>query len=725
MAGGVVSNLTYAVGFKVNNKAIKQADAQVESLSDSWGKLGVAALAVGGAITGIGVVAVSAASSFENSMSSIQQATGMTNAQLEETRGIAESLYDQNFGENWDDLSSAIATTAQITGQQGEALEETTKNALLLRDAFGYEVSESIKTTDTLMKQFGISSEEAMNLLAQGTQNGLDKSGELLDTANEYAVHFDALGFSVEDMFDTLAAGSANGAFNLDKVGDAIKEFTIRSKDGSKTTVEAFEMLGLNAEEMMHTFASGGPEAQQSFKDIMSMISDIEDPVQRNTVGVALMGSQFEDLEAQTITAMGTAQEQFDMTKASMDEINEIKFNSPGEAAARIGRQLETNLLIPIGQKLLPYLTEFSEWLETAAPSIKSFGESLVDGIANTIETIGDVVEWIGNNWELFASILGGTIIALIPKFVAWAVSMIPTITTSAALILTWLPFIGIAILIAGAIYGIIMVIQNWGAISQWLGDVWVVVKDFTISVWNSILDFFVSIGNTIASAFNAVVDWIVNAAVSSWNAVSNFTISIFTAIGNFFSNIWNSIATFISTKLDNIFTNISNVWNNITGFLKGINLLDIGKNIMDGLINGIQSKITAVTDMVKNIGSGIKDSISSALGIHSPSRVMMEVGMYTGEGLALGLQDSVYMVEDSSQDLSESTVDSYGDNYENLPQARSENSSSGSINNNINISIDLTGSDGSISEERLAQIVEERIAALFAQQGRRMGFST
>ncbi|ELK38882.1 minor tail protein, partial [Brevibacillus agri BAB-2500] len=130
---------------------------------------------------------------------------------------------------------------------------DTTRNALLLRDAFGFEINESVKGADTMMKQFGITSDQAFSLIAQGAQKGLDKSGDLLDTANEYSNQFKSLGFTATEMFDTLAAGSQNGAFNLDKVGDAVKEFNIRSKDGSKTTIQAFEMLGLNADKMMHT----------------------------------------------------------------------------------------------------------------------------------------------------------------------------------------------------------------------------------------------------------------------------------------------------------------------------------------------------------------------------------------------------------------------------------------------------------------------------------------
>ncbi|MGN7169266.1 phage tail tape measure protein [Paenibacillus cellulositrophicus] len=216
MAGGIIGNLMFAVGFKIGDSALRKAEKQVGVLQNKVVAFGAAA---GVAMAGFAVAATAAAANFETSMSQIQMATGATNEQMEATKAIATDLYNQNFGESWDDLGQALTTTMQITGQQGEALKQTTRDALLLRDAFGFEVTESVKTSDTMMKQFGITSDQAMSLLAQGVQNGLDKSGDLMDTANEYANQFKSLGFSADEMFDTLAAGSQNGAFNLDKVG--------------------------------------------------------------------------------------------------------------------------------------------------------------------------------------------------------------------------------------------------------------------------------------------------------------------------------------------------------------------------------------------------------------------------------------------------------------------------------------------------------------------------
>src|SRR4030042_1879790 len=108
------------------------------------------------------------------------------------------------------------------------------------------EVNESIRSADMMMKTFGDTGEEAYNLIAQGAQWGLDKNGNLLDSINEYSVHFQQLGLDSTDMFNMFQNGAMAGVFDIDKLGDAVKEFGIRVKDGSDGTKEAFKMLGLD-----------------------------------------------------------------------------------------------------------------------------------------------------------------------------------------------------------------------------------------------------------------------------------------------------------------------------------------------------------------------------------------------------------------------------------------------------------------------------------------------
>ena len=139
-----------------------------------------------------------------------------------------------------------------------------------------------------LMDQFGISGEEAYNLIAQGAQNGLNKNGDLLDTINEYAVHFKQTGRGAEDFFNMLENGAEEGTFSVDKLGDAWKEFGIRAKDTTTTTTEAYEILGLNADEMRAKFAAGGESAKQATDTILTALFSMDDAVKQNQAGVDL-----------------------------------------------------------------------------------------------------------------------------------------------------------------------------------------------------------------------------------------------------------------------------------------------------------------------------------------------------------------------------------------------------------------------------------------------------
>lgn len=146
-------------------------------------------------------------------------ATGATVGELEQLKEVSKSLYREGLGEGVGDLTDALVVARNVTKQEGDELERTAKNAIVLQDVFRFDIPESIKASDTMMRQFGITNEQSMNLLAQGAQRGLDKSGELLDSANEYAPQFAALGYSANEMMDFFASGLEAGAWNLDKVG--------------------------------------------------------------------------------------------------------------------------------------------------------------------------------------------------------------------------------------------------------------------------------------------------------------------------------------------------------------------------------------------------------------------------------------------------------------------------------------------------------------------------
>ncbi|KAA8750095.1 phage tail tape measure protein [Paenibacillus sp. UASWS1643] len=224
--------------------------------SDDGGSGGIVALGnpslMAGVAAGAGAFAIASASDqYQKAMNQMQVATGMSNKELEEMKNIAKDLYSQSLGENWNDMAQSISTVKQVTGLSGAALQQATKDAIAYRDTFGEDVTQSIRAADQMTKQFGVSQHEAFNLMARGTQQGLNTSGELLDSISEYSVYFKTLGYDATDMFDMFGAGAKDGVFQLDKVGYRIAHvkplFMLGSLNPSKRYHQGikFGMIGL------------------------------------------------------------------------------------------------------------------------------------------------------------------------------------------------------------------------------------------------------------------------------------------------------------------------------------------------------------------------------------------------------------------------------------------------------------------------------------------------
>ena len=323
--------------------------------------------------------AVNFSAEFESAMNTLQVQTGMSSKEIEKYNGIMKEMYNKNYGESFDDIAQSIATVAQNSKEvDPEKIQELTEGALTLRDAFGFEVNETMRAANMLMDQFGISGEEAYNLIAQGAQNGLNKNGDLLDTINEYAVHFKQTGRGAEDFFNMLENGAEEGTFSVDKLGDAWKEFGIRAKDTTNTTTEAYEILGLNADEMRAKFAAGGESAKQATDTILTALFSMDDAVKQNQAGVDLFGTMWEDLGADAIKALSDTNGEITTTKNSLEEINKVQYSGFEHELEQLKREFKTSLSEPLAEEVIPQVKKFFDTLKSSG-SLQSFSNILGD----------------------------------------------------------------------------------------------------------------------------------------------------------------------------------------------------------------------------------------------------------------------------------------------------------------------------------------------------------
>lgn len=153
--------------------------------------------------------------------------------------------------------------------------------------------------------------------------------------------------------------------------------------------------------------------------------------------------------------------------------------------------------------------------------------------------------------------------------------------------------------------------------------------------------------GGTLAAAFAAITGpvGIAIAAIGGIIAVGVAVYKNWDVIKEKAKALWE----FIKAKFQQIKESITKPFKAAKEFLEGFSLKDIGKNIMNGLTDGIKSKISNLKDTVTGIGSTIKDKISGVLQIRSPSRVMEKLGEYTGEGFAIGLENSMGQINNQA----------------------------------------------------------------------------
>ena len=599
----------------------KKSKGASTSLSGLVGAAGKAALALGAmgaaAAGGLIIKGVHSADELRKAMVSLESQTGASADQLAEFEDITKRLYGQNYGESFDDIADAMANIRQVTMASGQELEDMTRDALALRDTFEYDVAESTRTVNSLMANFGITGEQAYNLIAQGAQMGADKNGDLLDSLNEYAPQFQAMGFSADEFTSILISGATTGAFSIDKVGDAIKEFNIRAKDGSKATNEAFTALGLDADQMGAAFAAGGDSAQSAFSRVMEALGGLKDPMLQNQIGVQLFGTQFEDLGATAVLALGNVTQAADMNRGTMERINEIKFDSFGEAVSGIGRSLETGLIGPLSERVLPKLSELAAWIQGHMPEIQSAVESAMNIAIGVFEGFAGAIQWVIDNGNILLPVILGLTAAIAAQaIIDGVVKLYRTWQTATATQTTaqWLlnaalnanPLGIVALAIGALVAAGVALYQNWDKVREAAGFLWDKVKE----LWDILLD------NPLLALVAGPIGGLIAACILVYKN--------FDTIKEKAGELWERIQEVFGFIRDFGVESWSELWN---GFKPVINLISKGINTLIGGLNKINFDIP---DWVPGIGG-------NSFGINIPSIPMLAKGTdYFEGGVAL-----------------------------------------------------------------------------------------
>ena len=570
-------------------KVMGQAQKAASKTGDAIGKALSAGFKVGVAAAGAFTTAlVKIGTEYQAATGQISAATGATGAELESLQGVMENVYGNNYGDSMADVADAVATVSQqMKGLSDGELQSVTEGAFALRDVFQYDVAESVRAANALVNNFGISGDDAMNLIAAGAQNGLDFSGELLDTISEYSVQFAKVGIDADQMFQIMQAGADSGAWNLDKVGDAIKEMSIRVVDGSDTTAAGFQAIGMDADIMAQKFAAGGETAQQAFQETIQALAGMEDPVQQNIAGVNLFGTMWEDLGPEVVAQLASITDEAYAAGDELQKMQEVKYDNLGDALKGLGRQLEVELL-PLANELTSFLTDIFQEID-----LSGLGEGLMGLISTVTTTLGPAVQPL---LDLFGSLfsadtfssLGGVLTGLQGPLQSLATFLQPIILAFSQMAQNVFPvFVAVGQTVAGAISQIFQALSPLMAPLQQLA---VSIFPAISAVVGAVGQAFINLVNVVMPPITGLISFLMPAfqgLLTILQNVINFITNIFTAN---WSAAWNNVTNIFGT-----------IWGGIVGLVKGpINAVI---SIINSAIGAINSISVTIPDWVPLVG--------------------------------------------------------------------------------------------------------------------------
>ena len=508
----------------------------------------------------------------------------------------------------------------------------------------------------------------------------------------------------------------------------------------------------------------------------------MDDPIQQNLLGVTMFGTMWEDLGVDGVKALVDMQGEISTTSTALEDINNQKYDDIGSAISGLGRQLQVEIVEPLGEELKPVVEAAISYVQENGPEIKE----ILRGI---VEKIGEFVSFIVNN----SSTIISTIVGISTGLLAWNVASIIQgvvgaikafkLANEGATIAQWAmnaamnanPIGLIVSIIAGLVAAVIALWTTNEDFRNAVIEIWNNIKEVGIACWEAICTFFTE---TIPNAWNSLVTWLqgipewfgelwenVLAKFEEWgNNVSNFfTNTIPQWIENVFNwfnelpykigyalgyvlasivqwgvDTWNYLATNVPIWISNVVTFFSqlpgqiwnwlvnaynnvvswgsnmfskaievgsnfisniitwvqqlpgrfstwlndtiskvgsfasnlgsralqagqNMVNNIVNAVKNLpsKMKEIGKNIVEGVWNGITGMGSWISSKVSGFFSGIVDGAKKALGIHSPSRVFKDqVGKYIAEGVGVGIEENSSGVMDQVRKMNDGILD-------------------------------------------------------------------
>lgn len=354
---------------------------------------------------------------------------------------------------------------------------------------------------------------------------------------------------------------------------------------------------------------------------------------------------------------------------AALKEFFQTLWDAITSAAQAVWNGFVTNVVNPVVEGVKSAWQSISDFFSNLWQTITSFASTVWNGFVTTVVT--PVVEFFKSVWSGITDFFSG----LWQGIVAFASGI-------------WSGFVGTVVtpVVSG-------VESAWSGITDWWSGIWNGIKNIASNVWSAIQTVISTAINVVRAVISGVLSTIQGIWSGIWNGIKAIASGVWNGIVSIVSSCINAVASIIRAITNAIKGNwraawndvksaFSGIWNSLSGVVSGAfggvisaissgmgrainavrskaeSLFSAGRNFVMGFVKGIRGAIGSAVDAAAHMAKSALNAAKSALGIHSPSRVMRDqVGYYVVAGFANGLTDNKSMVAKAAQALADCAV--------------------------------------------------------------------
>lgn len=561
---------------------------------------------------------------------------GLTEEEADRAGKAAAGAYANAWGDSPEQMQAVTAgVLSSIAGMRDASVDElqgVVEGVQAMADGFELEADRVSQVVGQMLSTGLVgSAEEGLDLLTAAMQKVPAAVREdLVDAVDEYGPFFQAVGMSGEEAMSALVAASEKGMYGIDKTGDAVKEFGIRAGDMSQSSIDAYEAMGLSAEDMSAKAVKGGEEGAEAFQQVVQGLLDMEDPVERANAAIALFGTPLEDLGVTEIpqfleSLQGMEGGLGDVEGASKAMADELGGNMAAKWTS-VQRSFEA-VMTTVAGGLLPVLEPLMDWL-VENPAVIGVLVGALTALAVGF-TAASVAVWAMNS-AILANPITWIIVGIVALIAALVLLLANWDTVVAWITEVWSGFIS---WITGVMEGFAAWWTDlWAGFGAWVTGVWEGFIGWITGAWSGFVTWLQGVGEGLASWWSGLWSGIgafiegVWSGFTSWvegvaGGFIGFLMGAFNAYVGFWSGLWNTVKGFVVDTWNALVSWIQGVPDRVMDVFAGAGdwLVDAGRAIIQGFIDGIGAMIGAVGDAVGGVMEFVAGFFPNSPAKHGP----------------------------------------------------------------------------------------------------------